>query len=136
MATEKKNRGDNGDENTNLAYNAKQREIRRAFLESTGYDNDAASDDDRDGDVNNHRAKGISGDDDNNDEDWIKPKAKKTSINFGADDDLAKKLWEEELRLQNDTPPDNGYALISASPDDDGEEDGREGKRNGSVDSH
>jgi hypothetical protein len=124
------NQGDDGDENTNLAYDAEQREIRRAFLESTGYDNDAAGDDNGDGDVDNDRAKGIGDDDNDDDEDWIKPKAKKTSIDIGADDDLAKKLWEVELRLQNNTPPNNGDALLSASPDDDGEDDGQEGKRN------
>ena len=32
--------------------------------------------------------------------------------------------------MQNDTPPNDGDALLSASPDDDGEDDGREGKRN------
>ncbi len=70
------NRGDDGNKNTDLAYDAKQREIRRAFLESTGYDDDAAGDDNGDGDVGNDRAKGIGGEDDDDDEDWIKPKAK------------------------------------------------------------
>ncbi len=38
--------------------------------------------------------------------------------------------------MQNDTPPDDGNALLLASPDNNGEDDGQEGKRNGSVDSH
>lgn len=57
------------DEGNNLAYDQEQREIRRAFLEST-------ADDDVEG------------------EDWLKRKSNPTST---QDDDQIKKLWEEEF---------------------------------------
>ena len=63
-----------------LAYDQEQRDIRRAFLDSTN-DSDAGEE-------------GGSGDDD--DEDWIKPKAKSNTASL-QEDDRARKLWEEEL---------------------------------------
>jgi len=77
-----------------LAYDEEQRDIRRAFLEST---RDNVNDDSDNG----------SDDDDN----WIKPKTKsKTpSDDQDADDDEARKLWEQELQ---DTA-----AAASAAPD-------------------
>mmetsp|Transcript_20300 Transcript_20300/g.47686 ORF Transcript_20300/g.47686 Transcript_20300/m.47686 type:complete len:754 (+) Transcript_20300:83-2344(+) len=63
-----------------LAYDQEQRDIRRAFLDSTN-DSDEGE-------------KGGSGDE--NDEDWIKPKAKSNTASL-QEDDRARKLWEEEL---------------------------------------
>ena len=65
-----------------LAYDEEQRDIRRAFLESTR-DNvkDESSDDD--------------------DENWIKPKTKSKTLSgddHDADDHEARKLWEQELQ--------------------------------------
>jgi len=77
-----------------LAYDEEQRDIRRAFLEST---RDNVNDDNEGG----------SDDDDN----WIKPKTKsKTSSkeDQDADDDEARKLWEQELQE---------IAAASAAPD-------------------
>ena len=62
-----------------LAYDQEQRDIRRAFLDSTN-DGDAGEE-------------GGSGEDN---EDWIKPKAKSTTASL-QEDDRARKLWEEEL---------------------------------------
>ncbi|KAL7455380.1 hypothetical protein ACHAWC_006922, partial [Mediolabrus comicus] len=70
-----------------LAYDEEQRDIRRAFLESTrdgGNDNESENDSD--------------------DDDWIKPKTKSKSSSDNqdndedGDDDEARKLWEQELQ--------------------------------------
>ena len=66
-----------------LAYDEEQRDIRRAFLEST-----------RDN-IDNESKTGSDDDDEN----WFKPKAKsKTSSDDDDGDDEARKLWEQELQ--------------------------------------
>lgn len=65
----KKNGEDDVVENNNLAYDAEQREIRLAILESTR-DEDAGNND-KAGDCEDEREKGID-DDDEDEEDWTK----------------------------------------------------------------
>ena len=76
-----KKKGSSGGNAGDFAYDEEQRDIRRAFLEST---RDSGNDESGNG----------------SDEDWIKPKAKsKASFNDQEDDDEeARKLWEQELQ--------------------------------------
>jgi len=75
---------DGKDDVNNLAYDEEQRDIRRAFLESTrgSDDGDEKGEDSEDGDGG----------------DWLKPKAKKSEADAEGDDGEARKLWEEELK--------------------------------------
>mmetsp|Transcript_14291 Transcript_14291/g.31009 ORF Transcript_14291/g.31009 Transcript_14291/m.31009 type:complete len:873 (+) Transcript_14291:64-2682(+) len=77
----------------NFAYDEEQRDIRRAFLEST-----EDGDDDNDGE--NKKSSTNESDDSDEDEDWIKPKHKKNAL-LDDDDEEAKKLWQEELQNNN-----------------------------------
>eukprot|EP00986_Skeletonema_menzelii_P008791 scaffold3823_cov109-Skeletonema_menzelii.AAC.2 len=76
-----------------LAYDEEQRDIRRAFLESTRDNID---------DENNN---GSDDDEDN----WLKPKAKSKTSPDDDDDDEARKLWEQELQ-------DTAAAAASEAP--------------------
>lgn len=127
------------EERYNLAYDQEQREIRRAFLEST------REDDSEDEICDNTNMKGIKkkkgsrqhdvvdekDDEADNEEYWIKPKAKRTGLDDGDDDDaMAKRLWEEELNLRSTkkknkhddtTTTITGHLRSSSSNDDDDE---------------
>ena len=72
--------GANDNDNT-LAYDQEQRDIRRAFLEG----------------LNDGSDKEADGNSDDEDDNWVKPKAK-THVQLDAEDEAAKKLWEEELQ--------------------------------------